>query len=244
MATDLTLFALAAVLAGSIASVAGFGIGSVLTPLLTRSVGAQVAVTLVALPHLAASLLRAWRHRAGIDRAILLRFGAASALGGLAGAALHTLVHSRALEIVFAALLLFVGVTGVTGLAEKIRFGPVTSWIAGVASGLLGGMVGNQGGIRAGALLGLDVDKRAFIATSTAVGVVVDLVRVPIYVATGFADLRAHAALVGALIVGALAGTLLGELVWKRVPERAFKRVVSALVLALGVAMVVGLVRA
>ncbi|HEU4414943.1 MAG TPA: hypothetical protein VFT65_09200 [Candidatus Angelobacter sp.] len=42
----------AAALAGAIASLAGFGIGSVLTPLLALSVGTKQAVVAVSIPHL------------------------------------------------------------------------------------------------------------------------------------------------------------------------------------------------
>ena len=59
----LALLAFAAFLAGSIASVAGFGIWSILTPLVAWQCGIKEAVALVSLPHFAATLLRFWRLR-------------------------------------------------------------------------------------------------------------------------------------------------------------------------------------
>src|SRR2546430_1293482 len=51
-----------------------------------------------------------------------------------------------------------------------MRFrGRVAALIGGALSGLLCGLVGNQGGIRAAALLGFDVETQAFVATATAV---------------------------------------------------------------------------
>lgn len=47
-----TLLFLAAIVAGAIASLAGFGIGSVLTPLLAMSAGAKEAVIAVSIPSL------------------------------------------------------------------------------------------------------------------------------------------------------------------------------------------------
>ena len=64
----------------SIASVAGFGIGSLLTPLFGTRVGVKLAVALVSIPHFAATVLRAWRLRRHIDRRVLVQFGIASAL--------------------------------------------------------------------------------------------------------------------------------------------------------------------
>jgi len=46
------LVALAATVAGGIASIAGFGIGSILTPLLAAAYGTKLAVAVVSVPHL------------------------------------------------------------------------------------------------------------------------------------------------------------------------------------------------
>ncbi|HEX4567736.1 MAG TPA: hypothetical protein VH138_13955, partial [Vicinamibacterales bacterium] len=65
-------------------------------------------------------------------------------------------------------LLLFVGVTQFTGFSDRMRFGGALAMIAGTLSGLLGGLVGNQGGIRSAALLGFEMPKETFVATATA----------------------------------------------------------------------------
>jgi uncharacterized membrane protein YfcA len=73
---------LVAVLGGATAAVAGFGIGSLLTPILALSVGTPLAVAAVSIPHAAATALRFWRLRTSVDRGVLLRFGLLSAAGG------------------------------------------------------------------------------------------------------------------------------------------------------------------
>jgi len=172
--------------AGGVASVAGFGIGSLMTPLFAARFGVKLAVALVAIPHFAATALRAWRLRRHVDRQVLLGFGITSAAAGLVGALLHGYLQGRALGIVFGCLLLLAGISGLTGLANRVRFGRRTAWIAGFVSGAFGGLVGNQGGIRSAALLKFDVSKESFVATATVVGVIVDLARVPVYVASAF----------------------------------------------------------
>src|SRR5437667_3080558 len=112
---------LVAVLAGAVASVAGFGIGSILTPLLTWQVGTKLAVAAVSIPHLAGTAVRFWRLRAHIDRRVLLTFGLASAAGGLLGALLHSYAGSPVLAVVLGLLLVFAGVMGLTGLAQRLR---------------------------------------------------------------------------------------------------------------------------
>src|SRR5436190_5113664 len=140
-----TLLACAAgFVAGSIASVAGFGIGSLLTPLFGTRVGVKLAVALVSIPHFAATVLRAWRLRRHIDRRVLVQFGIASALAGLAGALLHEYLHGKVLGIVFGCLLVLAGSTGALGLTSRLRLGRRAAWAAGMLSGALGGLVGNQ----------------------------------------------------------------------------------------------------
>ena len=225
---------LGAIVAGAIAAVAGFGIGSVLTPLLGTVVGVKLAVAMASLPHVVGTALRLWIVRAHIDRRLLLGFGLTSAAGGLAGAALQSVAASPVLAVVFAALLLFAGLGGITGYSERLRFDRRGAWIGGALSGVLGGLVGNQGGIRSAAMLGFDVPKEAFVATSTAVALIVDAARVPVYLATQGASLGAHAGLIATSVAGVVAGTLLGTRLLRRVPERIFRRVVGALLVLLG----------
>jgi hypothetical protein len=53
--------------------------------------------------------------------------------------------------------------------------------VAGAVSGAFGGLVGNQGGIRSAALMGFEIDKQGFVATATAIALVVDIFRMPVY---------------------------------------------------------------
>lgn len=228
---------LVSVVAGAVASVSGFGIGSLLTPLLALQMDTKLAVAVVSIPHAAATAYRFWVLRAHLDRAVLAGFGASSALGGLAGALLHARAPTRALTLVFGILLVFVGLSGLSGLAERLRFRGPWAWGAGALSGLLGGLVGNQGGIRSAALLGFDVPKEAFVATATAVGLMVDGARVPVYLATQGAAIAGQWPAVAIATLGALVGTVAGNRILKKLPETAYRPLVSGIVLVLGLFM-------
>jgi uncharacterized membrane protein YfcA len=224
-----------AIVAGAIASIAGFGVGSVLTPVLATQYDVRLAIAAVSLPHLAATFVRFLIVRTHLDREVLLGFGAASAIGGLTGALLQSVFQSAALAIIFGLLLVFAGLGSLTGFAQRMRFrGRGAALVGGALSGLLGGLVGNQGGIRAAALLGFDVDRQAFVATATAVALVVDGARIPVYVAIQGSDLARLWPLIALLAAGAIVGTIAGGFVLRRMPEPAFRRVVGGLLLALG----------
>jgi uncharacterized membrane protein YfcA len=106
-----------------------------------------------------------------------------------------------------------------------------------VLSGLFGGLVGNQGGIRAAALLGFDLAPRQLVATATAAALLVDAARVPVYVTTSGPALRTHLGMAALLSAAAIAGTFSGIPLLSRIPPRLYRRVVGALLVALGVAL-------
>ena len=172
------------VIAGGLAAVTGFGIGSLLTPVFTVHVDVRLAVAAVSVPHVIGTALRFWRLSGSVDRRVFWSFGLASAVGGLAGAMLHGSASNQWLMLVFGVLLLFASASEVSGLARRMRFRGWVAWGAGAGSGFLGGLVGNQGGLRSAALLGFDLSRHSFVATATAVGLVVDGARLPFYLAT------------------------------------------------------------
>jgi uncharacterized membrane protein YfcA len=83
------------------------------------------------------------------------------------------------------------------------------------------------------------MDKETFVATATAVGLVVDAARMPVYLATEHDALRAIWPLIASATLGVLLGTIAGRRVLARVPDVAFHRVVAVVLLVLGVWMIV-----
>jgi hypothetical protein len=229
--------ALVAVLAGVVAAVSGFGIGSLLTPAFALQFGTKAAVAAVAIPHLAGTLQRYWILRRHVDRRVLLAFGLTSAAGGLAGALAHAWLSSRGLAVVFGVLLILAATAEATGWMAKVRWGRRAAWIAGALSGAFGGLVGNQGSIRSAAMLGFDVPKESFVATATAIGLFVDAARLPVYLATQWQDIVDQWPLVACATAGVCIGTAIGSRVLERIPRNVFRRIVALLLFALGIYM-------
>lgn len=232
------LVAAVGIVAGAIAAVAGFGIGSLLTPTFAVETGAKLAVAAVAIPHFVGTIQRFWILRRHVDRRMLLGFGFASAAGGLAGALLHGRLSNRILAIVFGILLLLAAIAEFTGWMQKVRWGRRAAWFAGALSGAFGGLVGNQGSIRSAAMLGFDVPKEAFVATATAVALFVDGARLPVYLVTQWHDILDVWPLLLAATVGVVIGTAAGARLLQRISQRIFRRSIAVLLCALGIYMV------
>jgi uncharacterized membrane protein YfcA len=234
--------ALAAIglVAGALAAVAGFGIGSLLTPVLALQTGTRLAVAAVAIPHFVGTAQRFWLLRAHVERRVLLWFGITSATGGLVGALLSAGGSNRALAVVFGLAVGLAGISELTGWMQRVRWGRRAAWVAGLLSGFLGGLVGNQGGIRSAALLGFDVPKESFVATATAIALVVDLARLPVYLVTQGAEIASIWPLLLVATAGVVVGTAFGTRILGRLPQRAFPRIVGTALLLLGIAAAAG----
>jgi hypothetical protein len=227
----------AAIAAGAVAAVSGFGIGSFLTPLLLTSIPAAEAVAVVAIPHALATGIRLLRLRREVHGPTFRQFGLASAVGGLAGAFLQSRLGGPALIFLLAALLILAG--GAELLRRPLPFpdGKGWRWLGGALSGAFGGLVGNQGGIRAAALLGFRLDPRQIVATATASAMLVDAARVPIYIGAHGATIAAHATVGLWLALGVTIGTLIGVPLLARIPSKAYRTMLGALLVTLGIVL-------
>lgn len=226
-------------LSGATASLVGFGIGSLLTPLLAARFGIGVAVAAVTIPHAIATAFRCWRLRAHIDWTVLMRFGILSAGGALAGALLYTQLGPSTLTRILGGLLILTAIAQLSGWARRWKaHGPLVS-LFGLASGFFGGVAGNQGGLRAAALTAFDLTPKAFVATATATGLLVDLARTPVYLSVSGSALLPLFWPIAIATVAVLVGTVLGERILLGLSRERFARIIAASVGALGVWLLV-----
>ncbi len=106
-------------------------------------------------------------------------------------------------------------------------------------SGIFGGLVGNQGGLRAAGLSAFDLTPRVFLATGTAVALLIDVARTPFYLAKG------SEAVAGAVDTdcgrdrGLRSRHIAGERVFLRMSPHVYRRVIGSAVLMLGVWLVI-----
>lgn len=222
-----------AFIAGAVAAVVGFGIGSLITPLLALKFDTRLAVAAVSVPHVVGSVLRCWMMRKDIDRGVLISFGITSAIGGLLGAIAHTYITSVALTQVFGVILMFAAVMGL-GVSDRLKLRGVLATTAGAASGFLGGLVGNQGGIRSAAMLAFGLSPSSFVATATAIGVVVDLARMPVYIYSQYRELSQIWLYLLVASIAVVGGTFGGTYIVHRIDRQRFKQVVCCAIFLLG----------
>jgi uncharacterized membrane protein YfcA len=170
---------------------------------------------------------------------VLRRFGLLSATGGLSGALVYTMLNAEALTRVLGGLLVLTSAAQFSGLASRWHPRGLTVALLGLGSGFFGGIAGNQGGLRSAALSAFSLNPLAFVATSTATGLLVDAARAPVYLFSAGPALLPLWLPVVIATVGVTLGTLLGERVLVGMSREQFRLVVAAALGLLGLWLLV-----
>jgi len=236
----------------------GFGLGTVLTPVMAIFFPIETAVAVTAVVHFANNLFKLALFGRQADWGVSLRFGLPALVASFAGAWL--LVRVSGLEPLFSYSLaggeffvtpvkLLVGVLIVFFAAQELRGGkkmaisPVWLPLGGVVSGFFGGLSGNQGAFRSAFLLGAGLGKDAFIATGVVLACVVDVTRLGVYAGmSGSHMITDNAGLVIAATLSAFLGVHYSRKVLKKVTIQTVRLLVGAMLLLLGGGLATGLI--
>lgn len=245
----LVLTGLFSAFASSLTFLTGFGLGTILLPVFVVVMGPALAVAAVAPVHLFHNFGKLFLLRSHVDRRILVQFGApalAAAALGAWGLARLTDLPELGVWSLFGTTFSLCPLKLVIGLSLAVFSGwellgggggvrGVPLWAGGIASGLLGGLTGHQGAIRAAFFLGKDLPKESFIATGAAVACLVDLARMLVY-AQMFRALNESIpwSVVGAAVTGATVGLWAGRYALSRISGKGFRRVVGVGLLVFG----------
>jgi uncharacterized membrane protein YfcA len=136
-------------------------------------------------------------------------------------------------------LLLATSVATIMDLPSRVRVVGPGVGLLGLLSGLFGGLAGNQGGLRAAAMLSFSLPPLTYVATATATAMLVDLVRAPLYVCCAGSQLTPLALPLAIATAGVLAGTLLGERILLGLSPRQFHVGIAAIIGLLGLWLMV-----
>ncbi len=256
-AMDYLLIALAAAAAAGLTFFSGFGLGTLLLPVLALFFSVELAVALTAVAHFLSNLLKLALLGRHADRRTLMAFGVLAMVGAYAGAQVllwlagqQPLVSYRlgpllcqvtAVKLTVAILL--IGFTLADALPVRstrvIGQGPLMA--GGLLSGFFGGLSGHQGALRSAFLIRSGLTKEQFLGTSVVLACLVDLARLSVY-ASGFfwERLLDRPDILVTAVGGALLGTLLGNRLLPKVTLGTIRLLVTVLVGALALGLGLG----
>jgi uncharacterized protein len=253
------LIALVAFFAAILTFFSGFGLGTILTPVLMAFFPVDLAIALTGVVHFFNNIFKLLLVGRQADRAVLLRFGIPAVIAAVLGAYLMLNLTDLKplfdyqlfgktfevypLKLLIALLLIIFASMDLIPYFSRLQFGRDKLALGGALSGFFGGLSGNQGALRSAFLIKAGLSKEAFIGTAVAVSTFVDFTRLSVY-ATRFAQagLIDNLPLVAIATLAAIAGAFLGNKLLKKVTLRFLQVTVAVMLIVLSVALGMGVV--
>ena len=208
---ELLLVAIGSFLAAALTVPAGFGLSTILTPLVLLLMGPHEAVAVVAVVHGAHNAGKFAALRESVDFEAFRRYGVWLVLGAILGAALQNEVPQKPLLALIGAFLVSLPLLSMSEGWTGYRIPEANDSLGGFGSGFMGGLTGHQGALRAMFLTRRLPDKMTYAATASVLALCVDLSRVPVYLLFRYDEMSQHAALTLVLVISALFGVRVGK---------------------------------
>ncbi len=256
---EIVLVALVTFVVALLTFFSGFGLGTILTPVLMLFFPVELAIALTGIIHFFNNLFKLFLVGRYANKEVLLRFGIPAVLAALVGS--WVLLHITDLQSLFsynafgkhievypvkfiiAILLLFFACMEFIPYFNTLQFGKNKLPIGGALSGFFGGLSGNQGALRSAFLIRAGLSKKAFVATAVVVSTFVDMTRLSMY-ATQFslAGLADNLTLVLSATGAGIVGAYLGNRLLKKVTLRFLQLTLAVVLILISLALGAGLV--
>ena len=244
--------------ASALTFVSGFGLGTLLMPVMAAFMPVERAIALTGVVHFLNSLFKFALVGRRASWPVVLRFGLPALVASAVGAwwlvqmadqppLVRYTLAGRVCEITTTRLLIgglllaFVLVEWVPRW-RALAFPPSLVPLGGVLSGLAGGISGMQGALRSAFLARTGLTRDAFVATGVAIACLIDVSRVGVYasMAAQHRD-QLDPAVLGVAVAAAFAGALLGRRYLERMTMDAVRHVIAVLLLVMALAMGTGI---
>ena len=254
---------LAAFFAAGLTMYSGFGLGTLLLPVFALFFPAEMAVVATAFVHGANNVFKVSLLGRHADRDVVLKFGlpaiAAAILGALVLGWIVQAASSIAIEVNDDVLAEITPVKAVIGLLmigfalfellprfRQMKFERRFLPLGGLLSGFFGGLSGHQGALRSAFLAKTGLNTEQFVGSNAAIGLLVDLTRISVYIALFSAvggqisDFDGWPLVIcGAL--SAFAGVMIGKRFLQKVTMTSIQTLVGLLLFGVGLALVTGI---
>jgi uncharacterized membrane protein YfcA len=236
MDASLIVFSLfATFFAAALTVPAGFGLATMITPIVFLWLEPHEAVAVVGIVHGSHNAWKLKVLRSSVDYSAVRRYGWAMVVGALLGAALNTAVEADPLLLIVGVALVVLPLLSMSERWTNVRLPDAEDRIGGFGSGFFGGLTGHQGALRAMFLQKRLPNKTEYAATAAVLALVVDVTRVPVYVALeGWQILDAGWLILG-LVLAAILGVHLGKRWLKKWKSDTIRNGILVAIVASGV---------
>ncbi|MFY9399037.1 MAG: sulfite exporter TauE/SafE family protein [Desulfomonilia bacterium] len=234
MTVEAALLVLLTLVASTVGTTTGFGISTIMIPVMAVFVPLPVALMFVGIIHLFGDAWNMLLFKGGLRWRLILGFGIPGMAASYAGAALTVaagdLEVKKILGLFLMAYVIFLFVNRTWALPGN----NITAVAGGLLSGLFAGFFGVGGAVRSAFLTAFDLPKETYVFTSGIIAFFIDIVRIHRYWLSGV-DLGGPLAAALVLCVPAsLAGAFLGRRFLQGLPQRHFRLFVAGFLFLAG----------
>ncbi|KFL33134.1 MULTISPECIES: sulfite exporter TauE/SafE family protein [unclassified Sulfurospirillum] len=252
---EIFLVACVALIASLLTFFSGFGLGTLLMPIIALFFPLPIAIAITAIVHFSNNLLKFFLLLKHCDTSILLRFGVPAVVFALLGAWSLELLSTWQWSFTYTlwgftckivplnviiglVIVLFLVVESSPTLRVPNAFKKL--WLGGMLSGFFGGLSGHQGAFRSLFLTQNALSKEVFLATGVSIAVVVDLSRLSLY-AKHWEMALSQWQMILVAIVSAFVGTFIGKHYLQKVSIEFIRLVVAWMLGSVAFLLIVGI---
>jgi hypothetical protein len=237
----------------------GFGLGTLLMPVVAIFFPISVAIALTALVHLLNNLFKLMHFWGGIHWHTTFVFGIPALFAAILGAWLLSLLGTlpsittyeffghiatiTPIKLCIGLLLITFAFIEWSSITKQYNISPRYLPLGGVLSGFFGGLSGHQGAFRSAFLLHTGLDKTQFVATNAAIASIVDITRLTVYgLNVSMLFEKVDPPLVAFASTAAFAGVITGKIFLQKITISSIQRIVAIMLLLLGVFITSGII--
>lgn len=235
---EIIYIALITLLASLIGTMAGFGISTIMVPILLIILPLPQTLLLVGIVHWFNDIWKILLFRKGIRWKLLLAFGLpgifASFLGSFLSLRISREILSRALGVFLIAYVIFIIFNRTFKLSQKLS----VAISGGTLTGFFAGIFGIGGEINAVALSAFNLEKAVYVATAGAIAFMIDSTRIATYIQGGT---RLDPVLVSGFLIFipvSLIGAMIGKIGIEKIPQEKFRNFVAVFIFLFGLKLV------
>lgn len=235
---EVVYIALLTLLASLIGTMAGFGISTIMVPVLLIILPLPQTLLLVGIVHWFNDIWKMLLFRNGIRWKLLLAFGLPGIFTSFLGSSLSLRISreilSRALGVFLIAYVIFIIFNRTFKLSQKLS----VAISGGILTGFFAGIFGIGGEINAVALSAFNLEKAVYVATAGAIAFMIDSTRIATYIQGGT---RLDPVLVSGFLIFipvSLIGAMIGKIGIEKIPQEKFRNFVAVFIFLFGLKLV------
>lgn len=230
------LFFISVFIAEIIGTITGFGSSTILIPIALFFFEFKLAIALVAFAHLFGNIMRLIVFKHDINKEMFIYFGVPSIVLTLVGAMLLTLISTDILKLVLGSVLILYAIISLKN-PISLKQTKKIAIIGGSISGFFAGLLGVGGAIRSTFLSSFRMSKESYIITMAAIGTIIDLTRIPIYLSNNFVPYNFYI-YIPIIFMLAIIGTFLGKKIVHKMDKKLFRNVILVALFIAGIKFV------